>query len=199
MTHADNEMIVLGHNSACPRLYWDEFWHESCPWCRIDRSTCWPAVQRATTVPRMPQTYADICCYLLITAVYKCVHDTDSSTQTSCVCNINMAEIMSQINVSTPIWCKLCKVKSWPSWCSAMGYPNVTLITQTYAPWLALWHCDLHCGTLTCTVVLWLALWHYCLHYGLHYGLHCGTMTCTVALWPMTCTMACTMACTVAL
>ena len=25
-----------------------------CPWRRIDRSTCWPVVQRATTVPRMP-------------------------------------------------------------------------------------------------------------------------------------------------
>ena len=24
------------------------------PWRRIDRSTCWPEVQRATTVPRMP-------------------------------------------------------------------------------------------------------------------------------------------------
>ena len=25
-------------------------YYESCPWCRIDRSTCWPAVQCATTV-----------------------------------------------------------------------------------------------------------------------------------------------------
>ena len=33
---------------------WDEFCFESCPWYRIDLSTCWPAVQRATTVPRMP-------------------------------------------------------------------------------------------------------------------------------------------------
>ena len=53
---------VLGHNSALVRLYWagdnlskcDEFCYESCPWCRIDRSACWPAFQRATTVPRMP-------------------------------------------------------------------------------------------------------------------------------------------------
>ena len=26
--------------------YWDEFWYESCPRCRIDHLTCWPAVQR---------------------------------------------------------------------------------------------------------------------------------------------------------
>ena len=51
---------VLGHDSA--PLYcagdnlgeYDEFCYESCPWCRIDRSTFWPAVQRATTVPRTP-------------------------------------------------------------------------------------------------------------------------------------------------
>ena len=33
---------------------WDEFYYESCNWCRINCSTCWPAVQQATTVPRMP-------------------------------------------------------------------------------------------------------------------------------------------------
>ena len=33
---------------------WDEFCYGSCPWCRIDRVTCCPAVQRATTVPWMP-------------------------------------------------------------------------------------------------------------------------------------------------
>ena len=33
---------------------WDEFCCESWPRRRIDRSTCWPAVQRATTVPQMP-------------------------------------------------------------------------------------------------------------------------------------------------
>ena len=32
---------------------WDEFCYEPCPWCRIKRSTCWSAVHRATTVPRM--------------------------------------------------------------------------------------------------------------------------------------------------
>ena len=32
---------------------WDEFCYESCPWCRIDRSTCWFAVQSTTTVPWM--------------------------------------------------------------------------------------------------------------------------------------------------
>ena len=44
------------------RLYWagnnlgesDEFCYDSCPWRRIDRSHCWPVVQHATTVPRMP-------------------------------------------------------------------------------------------------------------------------------------------------
>ena len=29
---------------------------ESCPWCRIDRSTCWSAVHRTTTVPWMPSS-----------------------------------------------------------------------------------------------------------------------------------------------
>ena len=33
---------------------WDEVCYESCPWRRIDRSSCCKAVQRATTVPRMP-------------------------------------------------------------------------------------------------------------------------------------------------
>ena len=31
---------------------WQEFWYEPCSSCRISRSTCWPAVQRATTVTR---------------------------------------------------------------------------------------------------------------------------------------------------
>ena len=35
---------------------WDEFCDESCLWCRNDRSTCWPAVQHATTVLRTPPT-----------------------------------------------------------------------------------------------------------------------------------------------
>ena len=33
---------------------WDEFWYESCPWYRIDRLTSWPALQRTTTVLRLP-------------------------------------------------------------------------------------------------------------------------------------------------
>ena len=53
---------VLCHDSALLRLYWDgdnlgdrdEFCYEPCPWHRIDPSNCWPAVQRPTTVPRMP-------------------------------------------------------------------------------------------------------------------------------------------------
>ena len=53
---------VLVHDSALLRLYWagdnmgerDEFCYELCPWREIDRSTCWPAVQRATTGPLMP-------------------------------------------------------------------------------------------------------------------------------------------------
>ena len=35
-------------------------YYELCPWYRIDRSTYWPAVQRATTVPRMPQLFYDL-------------------------------------------------------------------------------------------------------------------------------------------
>ena len=53
---------VIGHDSALIRLYWagdnlgewDESCYEACPWCRINRSICWPAVQRTTTVPRTP-------------------------------------------------------------------------------------------------------------------------------------------------
>ena len=53
--------VVLGHDSELVELYWagdnlsewDVFCYESCPWCRIDRVTCWPAFQIATTVPRM--------------------------------------------------------------------------------------------------------------------------------------------------
>ena len=52
----------LGQDSALLRLYWagnnlgewDKFCYKSCLWHRIDRSTCWPAVQRATTLPRIP-------------------------------------------------------------------------------------------------------------------------------------------------
>ena len=61
-----NEMIgVLGHESALQgyrpywagdKLGWDEFCDETCPWCGIDRSTCWPAVQRASTEVRTPPT-----------------------------------------------------------------------------------------------------------------------------------------------
>ena len=32
----------------------DKFCYESCSWCSNDRSTCWPAVQRAATVLGMP-------------------------------------------------------------------------------------------------------------------------------------------------
>ena len=42
---------ILGRRQP-GRMRW--IFYEPCPWCRIDRSTCWPAVQRATTVPRMP-------------------------------------------------------------------------------------------------------------------------------------------------
>ena len=53
---------VLGYDSTLVRLcitgdnmgYWDEFCYESCSWCRIDRLTCSPVVQCATTVPRVP-------------------------------------------------------------------------------------------------------------------------------------------------
>ena len=33
---------------------WDEICYKSCAWCRTDRSTCWPVVQRTTTELRMP-------------------------------------------------------------------------------------------------------------------------------------------------
>ena len=33
---------------------WDEFWYETCPRCRIVRSTCSPAVQCASTVKLLP-------------------------------------------------------------------------------------------------------------------------------------------------
>ena len=33
---------------------WDEFCYESCPCYRIHCSTCWPAVQCATTLPQTP-------------------------------------------------------------------------------------------------------------------------------------------------
>ena len=55
---------VLGHDSALVRLVrlgttWtnEKVCYETCPWCRINHSTCWPAVQRATTVPWMSPTY----------------------------------------------------------------------------------------------------------------------------------------------
>ena len=52
---------VLGHGSA---LYWagdnlgkwDEFWYESCPWCRIGSSSCCPAFQCAIIVLRTPHS-----------------------------------------------------------------------------------------------------------------------------------------------
>ena len=55
-----NDCFFLGHDSPLLRLYWagdkewDGFYYEPCPWRRIDRSSCWLAVQRATTVPQMP-------------------------------------------------------------------------------------------------------------------------------------------------
>ena len=48
---------VLDHDSALLRLCWarnlvekDEFSYESCPWSKIDRLTCLPAFQHASTV-----------------------------------------------------------------------------------------------------------------------------------------------------
>ena len=70
------------HNDWCfrPRFYtvrlywagdnlgeWDESCYESCPWCRIDHSTCWPVVQRATNVPQMPP---HTCMYYIYVCVY---------------------------------------------------------------------------------------------------------------------------------
>ena len=64
---------------------WDEFCYESCSWGRIDRSTCWPVVQRATTVPRMPPSgnpspYALKCFMLTLAkeAIYSCLCYCDS-------------------------------------------------------------------------------------------------------------------------
>ena len=46
---------------------WDEFCYESCSWWKIDCLTCWPAVQRATTVLQMPpQTQTWMKIFLLI-------------------------------------------------------------------------------------------------------------------------------------
>ena len=55
-------IAVFGHDSALQGIYWaeenlgewDECCYETCPWCRIDHSTCWPAVHHATTELRMP-------------------------------------------------------------------------------------------------------------------------------------------------
>ena len=65
-----NDWYLLQY-SALLRLYWawdnlgqwDEFCYEPCQWHKIDRSTCWPAVQRATTVPRMPPVPTIECKY----------------------------------------------------------------------------------------------------------------------------------------
>ena len=65
-------ICVLGHDSAL-RLYWagdnlglwDECCYESCPCGRIDRSTYWPGVQRATTelwVSSDAVIFSIICC-----------------------------------------------------------------------------------------------------------------------------------------
>ena len=49
------------HSCQCPSLPWiilslgkQSKWYESCPRCKINRSTCWPAVQHTTTVLRLP-------------------------------------------------------------------------------------------------------------------------------------------------
>ena len=42
---------------------WDGFCYKSCPWRRTDRLTCWPVVQHATTVPRMPPLISTISQY----------------------------------------------------------------------------------------------------------------------------------------
>ena len=53
---------VLGQHSsledyrARDNLGRDQFWSESCPRCRVNPSTCWPAVQCITTVLRLPPT-----------------------------------------------------------------------------------------------------------------------------------------------
>ena len=78
---------VLGQDSALLRLYWaednlgecDEFCYES--WRSIDRSTCWPAVQHATTVSRMPSVREKIKIQNNIITyknIYKCCIDAAS-------------------------------------------------------------------------------------------------------------------------
>ena len=77
-TTAQNDPNIVMYTTACVllykwydgcfkprcctvRLYWakdnlgyrDEFWYESCPRFRMDHLTCWPAVQRTTSVPRL--------------------------------------------------------------------------------------------------------------------------------------------------
>ena len=42
--------FICEHNMG----WWEVFCYESCSWCRFDQSTCWPPVQRTTTVPRIP-------------------------------------------------------------------------------------------------------------------------------------------------
>ena len=53
-------LVLQERFCTCKALVGDKYgimrWicYESCPRCRINRSTCWPVVQHATTVLRMP-------------------------------------------------------------------------------------------------------------------------------------------------
>ena len=48
--------------------------NESCPRCRFDPSTCWPAVQCATTVLRLPLYVLIETLYLCLTTISSIVH-----------------------------------------------------------------------------------------------------------------------------
>ena len=67
--HLPNRKMMINNNEWCSRPgfrtvrlywarnnpgYWDEFWYEWWPGCRINHSTCWPAVQ-PTELPSIDQ------------------------------------------------------------------------------------------------------------------------------------------------
>ena len=78
----------LSHDSAMLRLHWagdnmgewDDLCYEWCSW-RIDRSTCWPAVQRATTAPQMPPMNGHCMCISTTHTHYNCYMTLMSSFQ----------------------------------------------------------------------------------------------------------------------
>ena len=128
---------VIGYDSALLQLFWagdnldewDEFCYESCPWRGIDHSTCWQAVQRATTAQWMPQRFdykhwfvivvkSNIVKPMRFSKLIKKFSITFDSTKNTFTCSINMDQnnvVSMLLEVGRHSWYSDSALDCWPT------------------------------------------------------------------------------------